>query len=178
MFIYIPFTQNYVMAKDVHTLDKNTTGKDSIVTTSIQEDNPYLSYNTGNKTKLLYKGSDDNVVSYSDDHYDFHYVTDEGKYRYITKPVTGEKGELVTLEEIDAPILMYVDIESKTQTLLMMGQRKTYTFGWTAKKLSDKEIVVFIDNKPTYIAPIIPAPENLKIYTCRLYKGEQIPAGS
>ncbi len=172
--VYEPLSKSYVKA--INFYDQAKIKNDAVVPTEkIENKNTYLALWQNSRLPLvLVNGKRANWIQYSDDAYLFLYNEPEEKYYFVLRSVVGETGKIINFNEISSPILMYVDIPNKTSTTIIKGKKQVSSYGYSVKKINDQEMVLIYNNVPQYIVPIVPAPESLKIYSGRSYKGEKM----
>ena len=177
IIFYIPTTQQYYIARNFYT---GSVKKDDAVKVEVlQENNPYLHVwgNDMGNYYCLYKGSDHSLKKYKDENYSIYYSPVDDTYFLvdIQKNKTSQAGTLVNAQTYKGSVLMYMNYTKKISVNLLEGKIQTSNLGWSAKPLNAKEAVLLKYNKPRYILPIVPKPEDLKIYIGRKYNNEVIP---
>ncbi|WP_111308477.1 hypothetical protein [Confluentibacter sediminis] len=173
---YIPTTQQYFIAKNFY---NSTIKKDEAVNVELlQENNPYLHIwgNDSGNFYCLYKGSDHSLKKFRDENYSVYYSPFDDTYFLVDKQknTTSQAGTLANVQTFKGSVLMYVNYAKKTSVNLFEGENQTSSFGWSAKPLNVSEAVMLKNNEPKYIIPIVPKPDDLKIYLGRKYNNEVI----
>src|SRR5690606_28580668 len=158
----------------------STIKKDDAVNVElIQENNPYLHIwgNDSSNFYCLYKGSGHSLKNFKDENYSIYYTPFDDTYFLVDKQknTTTQAGTLVNVQTFKGSVLMYVNYTKKASVNLFEGENQTSSFGWSAKQLNANEAVMLKNNEPKYIIPIVPKPDDLKIYSGRKYNNEVIP---
>lgn len=174
---YIPTTQQYFIAKNFY---NSAIKKDNSVNVELlQENNPYLHIwgNDSGNFYCLYKGSDHSLKKFSDENYSIYYSPFDDTYFLVDKQknTASQAGTLANVQTFKGSVLMYVNYTKKASVNLFEGENQTSSFGWSAKQLNANEAVMLKNNEPKFIIPIVPKPDDLKIYSGRRYNNEVIP---
>ncbi|MFC7357609.1 hypothetical protein ACFQO1_07915 [Jejudonia soesokkakensis] len=172
VLIYLPNTKQYLIANDFY--DSKITKENPVPVEILQSNSPYLGiWYSETFPVFLKNGSREGIIKNGDSNYTLFYDQEEEKYFYIDKNTKGIPKEFINFKVIDAPLVMYMGENLQDNMTLIKGAKQYFTYGWSSKPLNEKEAILFYENTPLYIVPIIPKPEPLKIYAGRNYKGEK-----